>query len=388
MIMKTITISIALLIGSVAPINAQSGKSIASPEPAVQGLFATPKMINKLINLELIKLNTYQVYDEYDMAEAIVTNTGFQKDCFGLNCLSKLGNTLKVDYILSGSFDHFGNKIVISLKIVDVASNSIYKTAFKEFGNQEIELQRMIEILLHEMHGIPNPKETLDQLSFQNNVITSSNYNRIDNSGPRIGYAFLTGTLSEFATRPEDQGGMAINPMLSMIGYQFEKQYVGTENFSALFETVVNISGLEQSTFIPTIALLNGFRFGKSGWEFAFGPSFGLQKTSQGFFDTQNTYGKGHGHFWTKSEYLYTQSTLIGGTGAISDPAYSYSSILDNRGRLELSTRWVMGFGRTFKAGSLNLPVNFFYSSVKKGSMIGVSVGFNVLQKRENIAKH
>jgi hypothetical protein len=48
-----------------------------------------------------------------------------------------------------------------------------------------------------------------------------------------------------------------------MIGYQIEGQYVGTDNFSALVEGIFNISGLEQSNFIPSISLLNGFRFGK-----------------------------------------------------------------------------------------------------------------------------
>ncbi len=29
-----------------------------------------------------------------------------------------------------------------------------------------------------------------------------------------------------------------------MIGYQFKGQYVGTENFSALIEGIVNVSGM------------------------------------------------------------------------------------------------------------------------------------------------
>ena len=386
--MKTRILSIGILISSIFTSNAQSNPSIAVANPAVQGLYATPKMTSKLISLELIKLNKYNVYDEYDMAEVLKANPDFQTDCYGLNCLSRLGSTLNVDYITSGSIDKLGNKIVVSLKIIDVKTSSIYKTTFKEFDNQEAELQRMIEITLREMHGLSNTKEVSDKLSFKNEVITSNNIGKINNSGPRIGYAYLFGALNEYATRSEEQGGLGIAPSLSMIGYQFEKQYVGTENFSALFETVVNISGLEQSSFIPSISLMNGFRFGKGGWEFAFGPSFGLQKTSKGFFDTGDLYGKGSNHYWSQQDYSIYMMNLNQSSTSIPAPAYNYSTQLDSRGSLSLSTRWVMGFGRTFRSGALNIPVNIFYSSVKNGSMVGLSVGFNVVKKKEAINKH
>ena len=66
-------------------------------------------------------------------------------------------------------------------------------------------------------------------------------------------------------------------------------------------------------------------------------------------------------------------------------PKYSYSSVLDVRGAASLSTRWVMGIGRTFRSGALYIPVNLFYSSTKKGGMLGLSVGFNVVKKKESI---
>lgn len=386
--MKTRILTFAILIAGTLTSRAQTNPTIAVASPAIQGLTTSPKMAVKLINMELVKIAKYNVYDEYDVSEILKNNPQYQTECYGLTCLSALGKTLKVDFILSGSLDKIGNKIVISLKTIDISTSTIQKTIFKEFDNQEIELQRMIEITLKEMNGISVPKETSDQLSFKNEVITSNNLGRINNSGPRIGYAYLSGSLYEFARRDEDQGGLGIAPSLSMIGYQFEKQYVGTENFSALFETVVNISGLEQSSFIPTISLMNGFRFGKGGWEFAFGPSFGIQKTSKGFFDMENKYGKGVNHYWTQQEYTYNYMNLNPDFTSIPDPQYNYTTNLDKRGNASLSTRWVMAFGRTFRAGALNIPVNVFYSSVKKGNMVGVSVGFNVIKKKEIINKY
>ena len=63
-----------------------------------------------------------------------------------------------------------------------------------------------------------------------------------------------------------------------------------------------------------------------------------------------------------------------------NQPGYDISEHLDNNGSTKLNTRWVMAFGRTFRAGGLNIPINIFYSSMKNASMIGMSVGFNVVK--------
>jgi hypothetical protein len=285
--MKKVIYNLALIIGCVSTTLAQTKSSIAVTNPSVNGLFVTPTIASKLIRLELVKLNLYNVYDEFDMAEAFKKNPEFEKNCVSKTCLIELGKELNVDYVASGSFDGLGDKIVLTIKIIDVKNNTIYKTGTKEFDNQEAELQRMTEILLQEIHGIVPEKELVDRLKFKNEVITSNNVGKINNSGPRVGYAYMTGSLAEFATRPTNQGGLDIFPGISMIGYQIEGQYVGTENFSALVEGVFNISGLEQGQFIPTASIMNGFRFGKAGWEFGFGPGFGLKKVSNGFFDTE-----------------------------------------------------------------------------------------------------
>ena len=245
----------------------------------------------------------------------------------------------------------------------------------------------MIEITLRSMFGLDYDRAVEEQLAFKNDVITSKNVGRINNSGPRVGYAMVTGSLAEFATRSEEEGGMNAVPAFSMIGYQFEKQYIGTENFSALFEGIVNVSGLEQGYFIPSVLILNGFRMGRSGFEIAFGPSFGLQNTSKGFFDTENRYGKGNNYYWTEAEYYQYANALIDPANpqTAEAPAYRLATTLDMRGEISLSTRWVMGIGRTFRFGSLNVPLNLFYSSTRNGGMLGLNVGFNVTKKRESV---
>lgn len=315
-----------------------------------------------------------------------------------------MGQKLNADYIVSGRFDGLSGKIAISLKVIDVKKGSLHKSIVREFDNQPEELQRMVEILLKELHSIEPDKTLVDRLKFNNELITSNNVGKINNSGPRVGYAYLVGTMNEFANRPQAQGGLDIFPGVSMIGYQIEGQYVGTENFSALVEGVFNISGLEQGVFIPSITLLNGFRFGKAGWELAFGPGFSIRRTSNGFFDTQNIFGKGDNYYFSENDWNTYASENYGGDSTYYDPfsgfimpspqevsgddSYAFSSNLDKRGSFKFATNWVFAFGRTFKAGALNIPVNVFYSSTRGGGMAGVSVGFNVQKSKDPINRY
>lgn len=399
--MKRTKIIISLLFSLVTlfSVNAQDIKpSIGISIPNVNGLQTSPVIAAKLIQLELRKLNKYSVYDEFDMKDITDDKPKFQKDCIGKNCLIEFGEALGVDYMISGSFDGFANKIVLTLKIVDIKNKRVFNSDIQEFDDQEIELQRMTGILLNKLHGITSKTELTDRLNYKDEPITMNNVGKINNSGPRIGYAFLNGTMHEFATRSESEGGMEIFPGVSMIGYQLEGQYVGTENFSGLIEGIFNVSGLEQGAFIPSLTIMNGFRFGKGGWEFAFGPGFSVKKTSFGFFDTDGTFGNSGAYFSSQDWNEYTNQHYA------NDPAYSTDGFyvqpkpsdfngkynldkrnMDKRGSTQINTMFVFAVGRTFQAGALNIPVNLFYSAQKNGGMTGINIGFNVVKKRTNI---
>ena len=399
--MKKLITNVILLLACSASSLAQTKSTVAVANPSVNGLFATPEIAAKLVRLELVKIDQYMVYDEYDMAPAYQKNPDFTKNCLSKTCLGELGKELNVDYMVSGSFDQLGNKIVITLKFIDVKNNTIFKTGVKEFDNQEAELQRMTEVVLKEMHNIEVPKELIDALKFNNEVITSNNIGKISNAGPRIGVGFMTGALADFAQR-EDRGGLDIQPVVSMIGYQIEKQYVGTEKFGALVEVIFNVSGLEQLVFIPTATVMNGFRFGKQNWEIAFGPGFGLGKMSQGFFDTDGLFGKqdtyySHQDWGTFQNQLANDPSLHpelrnadGSLKTLKDISEKYDSANsayhgDTRGNVRIYTNFLIAAGRTFKAGSLNVPVNVFYSARKGGGMLGLSVGFNITKSKTAI---
>ena len=402
--MKNLTtlriIAIVLLNLSSFALFAQGPKTIAVTQPVVSGMESTAITTEKMLRIEIAKLDKYYVYDAFDMAEAIAGNEEYKSNCQSKTCLTKLGKELGVDYAVSGSFDKLGNKIVIHLKLINVSTGSVIKTAMLEFDDQELELQRMTQCAVRKLHDLDVDKSLSDRLYFRDEPATLNNVGRIKNSGPRTGYAMMTGDMYEFANRSSAQGGMDIFPAVSMIGYQFEKQYIGTENFSALFEFIPNISGLEQGKFIPTMSFLNGFRFGKAGWEIAFGPGIGLKQTSKGFFDTE-------GHFGNKGDYMseadwndysnrtFTNDSIFAPNGSYEqpdpsyfDPSYNFDkSHGDTRAGIKLTTSFLFAVGRTFRAGSLNIPVNVFYSAKTGGGIVGVNVGFNVIKSKTSVKK-
>jgi hypothetical protein len=375
--MKTICILILILTSYIG-----IGQTIGVATVKTFGLVATQELTSKMAQLEIIKLNKYQVLDKFDMLE--ISDVEKYKTCYGKTCLIEYGKALNVDYILAGNIDKLVNKIIVNFKIIDINSSQIIKTHAVEFNSQEAELQRMIGIVLKEMHDMPVDPLLKRSLAFNNEVITSNNVGRVNNSGPRVGLAYTVGTMNQFLQRDKSEGGLDISPLVSNLGYQFEGQYVGTENFSALLECLINFTGLEQGKFIPSVSLLNGFRFGSKGWEFAFGPSFGLAKTSMGFFteDGLNTFGKESGRYWTEREF---NNSAFSESSSLEEYGYDLTKNLDARGDVNISTRWIMAFGRTFKSGALNIPVNVFYSSQKGGGMAGLSVGFNVTRMKSNI---
>jgi TolB-like protein len=381
--MKTLRLLFATLL-IICGVQAKA-QTIAVGQINTYRVFASSKTAAKLVRLELVRLDKFNVLDEFDMNE--VQDPDAYDSCFSKSCLIQYGKELDADQIISGSIDKIGPKIVISLKLIDIHSGEVKKTVTDQFDDQETELQRMIQIMVEKLYGIDHNPELYKQLSFKNEMITSNNVGRVNNSGPRMGVAATHGTMAEFMTRSGNQGGLDMLPVMSNLGYQFEVQYVGTENFSALFEFIPMLNGLEQGKFLPSVSVMNGFRFGQAGWEFAFGPSFGVKKESIGFFDKYGELGT-DGKYWSVSDL---RNNGLQGTDSFveelneDEEYYFLDNHLDGRGDVKFSTRWVMAFGRSFRSGALNIPVNVFYSSSKGGGMLGMSVGFNITRSKQSI---
>jgi len=106
--LQSIFLLVAIFFSGAANYFAQQSSTIAVANPNVNALTVKPESVAKMMRLELIKINKYKVYDEFDMNEVIKSKEEYKVGCYGQSCLSKLGEELKVDYVMSGSIDGFG----------------------------------------------------------------------------------------------------------------------------------------------------------------------------------------------------------------------------------------------------------------------------------------
>lgn len=329
-----------------------------------------PEVAGSLLRIELEKTDLYKVYDKHDILEIGARNGIQLTECYGINCLLEVGRNIGVDYMFSGSIEQLGKKMVVSLKMLDVSTSKYVKTSIQEFVSAPLEIQTMIEITLRDMLGLEVNHEAYTTLTFYNQPIEAPNQN-ITNNGPRVGVAFIGGEMGNRLSAPESEGGWDAIPVVSQFGYQLEKEYLSAGNFHALLEGLVVISGPEQQLFNPKLVIMNGFRSSNTGLEFAFGPSFGIEKTTPSYFDTEQ-------NKW----FMASEWNMLDTNGILLQNPYPIVTRLDSRGDVKLSAGWVIGVGKTFNSGYLNIPVNVFASFNKYGWQSGVSVGFNIRKKR------
>ena len=298
-----------------------------------KGILQSPVDIRKMVNMELQKLHQKEVLDEYDLTHKALKEAIDLNDCYGKECAAEVGKKLEVDQVITGSIIRFDEKITYNMRLISVSKKTTINSVVFEFSNQQSHMQKMTDIMLKKLFDLPVNQIKVNELAYLENPVIS-NASKLRASGPRMGVAFVTkGETSKYLEAKEKY------PFMSQFGYQAEAQYMSTGNFQALFEFVGLVSGMDQGMFVPTISCLNGFRNTKTGFEFALGPVFGLK----------------------------------------NDVEY------DNNGRISfeeisgLNFNFVYAFGKTFKSGNLNIPVNIYISPNKKeGWYLGASMGFNL----------
>jgi hypothetical protein len=350
--------------------NGQTPKTIAVLNIDTKGLNLDPVAMGNLVRLELEKANVYNVLDKYDVAYIIEKEELDIGNCFGKICILEAAKSLKVHKMLTGNVERFGDKIIISLRLIDVESALVEKSDVTEYQNIQDEIQIMTEISVKKILGLEiNPNLVNLLVNYEDPIISARTNLKLN--GPRTGIAFITGQRAERLEAPISKGGYDGYPFLSQFGYQYEIQYLSAGNFQALVEFLVMVSGLEQQLFNPSLIFMNGFRWGQRGWEIAFGPSINMRKTAMGFFDTEGDMGGDKNDWYREWEW----------TGSEANP-YEIVEAMDSRGDLEVGTGWVWAIGKTFKSGYLNIPVNAYVSPNKKGWYIGLSIGFNVSKTR------
>ncbi|MFC2152163.1 hypothetical protein ACFLSE_06505 [Bacteroidota bacterium] len=316
--------------------------------------------MENLVRLELEKSDIYEVLDKYDAFNILNENGVDVANCYGKTKLVEVGELLGVDKILTGNVDKFGDKIIYVFRMIDVKSKKIEKTNVMEYLDLEEEIQTMTRISMNYLLGIENDPLLVDLLINYDQLVSSPK-TTVKLNGPRMGASITTGETGQRLGDPLNRGGYNMYPVTSIFGYQYEIQYLSSGDFQALIEAVGAISGLEAGNFIPSISLMNGFRFNKRGWEIGVGPIFRLAKVAEGYYDNDGN--------WNLAADM-----PIGAN-------YDIVEGIDSRGDYEVSTSLIIAFGKTFRSGYLNVPLNIYYVPKKEGSTIGLVFGFNIAKK-------
>lgn len=344
---------------------AQQGKtqqSIAVVSIETLNMDFDNETMSSMVRLEMMKIDKFEVLDKYYIADALASHQIEPAQCFGKSKVVEAGKILGADKMLTGSVEQFGGKIVVIMRMVDVASEKIERTSVMEYQKVHEELQSMIMISLNDLLDIPNDPHLVDLLIHYNLPITSMK-TTVSLTGPRMGMTYTGGINGRRLQDSRDNGGYNMFPVTSMFGYQFEQQYLSSGEFQALVEAIVAINGLESGYLIPSVTFLNGFRFNGRGWEVGIGPTIRLVKLAQGYYNEQDR--------WIRKQDVPDQ---------LHD-GIVFTEKLDRRGTLNISTGLMLAAGKTFRSGYLNIPVNVFFSPRKDGSVLGLTIGFNTTNK-------
>jgi len=331
----------------------------------------TGNIIGEIAKIELEKTNLYDVIDRND-ALYLAQQKGIKlENCYGNLCLLDIGRMLGVDKVLGGSVKNFGNAIVCSFRLIDVKKGTNVKTQVMEFLPIKEEISRMISITIAKLFNQPIDETLvarLQKIEVIDNEINNPNTNRLRLDGPRMGGVYFMGETGKVLNMPKEKGGYGIYPLMYQFGYQFEIQYFTAGKWQALFEIVPLITGLDQSSFFPSLTIMNGLRHNINGWEIGIGPTFSIAKYAEGFYDSTNV--------WR----LYSDWQVQHPNPNEPFP-YEKKWRMDSRGDLRLVTGVVIALGKTFRSGKLNIPINLFFVPSPNGHRLGISLGYNAKNK-------
>jgi hypothetical protein len=398
--MKKLFNYISLLIFSILTLsyNAQL-ETAAVVSVYTQGAKISPEMAESILRVELTKTEKYNVFDKLDMMEILNSNEIDISNCYGQNCLLKVGKAAKVDKMITASLEQLAKKIVVTVKVFDILTEKYDKIAVEEFINLDDEIQVMVQITLRKALGLDNDPNLMNNFVYFNQP-PEAPVSYIKNNGPRMGLSFMGGNLGKIISAPETKGGYGFDiPVFTQIGYQFEQAYLSAGNFQALIEGMVFLTGIEKNMFSPSFAFINGFRSCKNGWEFGFGPTFRFSRVADGYYQNHEN-NSGNIDYWRLDNQWSQDETNIpvdsseimswNGQSSVGTGEYSYYyganpnpsiSRIDSRGDVSFQAGWVWAIGKTFHSGYLNIPVNAFLSQSKDGYYIGLSMGFNIAKQ-------
>jgi len=296
----------------------------------------TSKETNLLLWLTITKMEKFDIVDYYDLKDALKSADVDIEKCNAQSCMQQAGDLLKVDKVLSGSVDEVDNQILINLRLLDIETKTIEKRVTLQYRNIESKVGEMLRLSVQKLFNQPIDRTIFEELS-NPSLLEEEQYLSIESlrlSGPRIGLTIFGGSLGDLYEAPESVGGFDANRVMMQVGYQFEIKYYTSKKIQALMEIIPAITGIDQGIVIPSCSFLSGFRDNQEGWEIAAGPIASIVPIKNG--------------------QLHSDGFPL--------PRINF----------------IVGVGKSFRAGKLNIPINiFFIPGQNDTNRFGASMGFN-----------
>lgn len=372
MIMKKPILSLllctAIALSGTANAQSEPKKTLAVLDFDVRNYPVDAHQLIDKATIELIRINKFEIVDKYDIEYISKRDQVDLKGCYSKICLEDIGKRLKCDFLLTGSYDVLGDRVAVTVRLYDVAKGSFAESTSRVYLNIPQQNLTMMEVAIKDLLAVANDENLIKKLTISEEYESALNNPEtavINNNGPRLGITAVAGLSTKILMADPRTGGFGYSlPALTSFGYQFEQVFVNSGDFQALFEFIPLIAGLEYGRVIPSANVLMGMRNSRTGWEFAVGPNFTTTVTAEG--------------------YMQGENFIIGGTQGYDPMGKDVITRLDSRGDLTVSTGLVLGFGKTFKSGKMNFPVNLFVVTPGRGDSwrIGTSVGFNIVRKK------
>jgi TolB-like protein len=372
MIMRTLLrasfIAAICAFGGTAHAQSEPKKTLAVLDFDVRNYPVDAQQLIDKATIELIRINKFEIVDKYDIEYISKRDQVDLKGCYSKICLEDIGKRLKCDFLLTGSYDVLGDRVAVTVRLYDVAKGSFAESASRVYLNIPQQNLTMMEVAIKDLLAVANDENLIKKLTISEeyeSALNNPETSVINNNGPRLGVTAVVGGSTQILMADPRTGGFGYSlPALTSFGYQFEQVFVNSGDFQALFEFIPLIAGLEYGRVIPSANVLMGMRNSRTGWEFAVGPNFTTTVTAEG--------------------YMQGENFIIRGTQGYDPTGKEVITRLDSRGDLAVSTGLVLGFGKTFKSGKMNFPVNLFVVTPGRGDSwrIGTSVGFNIVRKK------
>ncbi|MCX6186048.1 MAG: hypothetical protein NTU43_03495, partial [Bacteroidetes bacterium] len=140
-----------------------------------KGLPMDPSQLGNLTRIEIDKLDTFDVTDRYDVMYLIDKNKLNITNCYGKMCLLEIGNTIKTNYMLSGSVELYGQTIIATFRLIDIANATVIKTSIEEYIDVPTELQQIIGCSIKKMFGKPVNEDLWSKLTKRNDYESAIN---------------------------------------------------------------------------------------------------------------------------------------------------------------------------------------------------------------------